>query len=857
MGVFTALVLIAGVTALVTSRVYAGILDNVGPNSTQFNNNSSFYELSNTPDVVSTGATIPIYMPHQTTSSIHVNVTCNAADGGQGVIRVGGTNICGPGIHNDFDIPAGAFSGPDGDTGYYEHDVSATITGGTSGNNWYAFKLEVGNGAPVTDEAIVGYSASNSSHFAIANVNRCDSGGDNSGCGKYFNYNLPFAEPCNTTSQRLTFTLFDEDNTGTGDQYNIQPKKFSIGMVQIAPNGTRSNIAVKLDSGKTGNNQTANYGFNFVQGDKYEVHLNGVYSNNVIQFRLPSDSINYLETCTDGAFVQAACSGLTGYIYDRFDTSAAIRYYIIVNPTAGDPNTTYPNAAELDSDLAGHVYVNGAVANKASPVTDKGKSGHGFSVGVPSGTTAGYNGPWQSNTYYLYAKSPTSPAIRRVDKRSVGACAPVNCGGNTFAAAVVGQTINFYVYMSSNNYGAAPPPDPNFSVTVTKPNGSSSSKTLGATWVNSTNQIRSATWSGYVIDQAGTYDVKWSYFGKNCGPGSGVKVGYAPYFNTVGGDISAGPGFGNGSCTENSADIKSWNDNTTITPHFFGAGSQVAAWATGNISNFVSGLGLSTNATPPVVSGFALPPSNGYGLSFANTVNNANPNYGGQFGSNSLNCMPDYYATSSTTSPTDTGQWHLNQGNFFNSSSGPFKATPGGVSNEVELGEGAADPAKSITIPAGHTITLYVKGNVYIDSNIVYAPYTLTTVPRFNLYVSGNIYINPNVTELHGVYIAQKNGASGGIITTCASSVTTTKETYGTCAKYPLNVIGAMAAEGQLRLDRTLGNLIADPSAAGVPGGSVPAAPAEDFQYTPELWLNTPSGSNTKLKAYTSLPPIL
>jgi hypothetical protein len=61
-----------------------------------------------------------------------------------------------------------------------------------------------------------------------------------------------------------------------------------------------------------------------------------------------------------------------------------------------------------------------------------------------------------------------------------------------------------------------------------------------------------------------------------------------------------------------------------------------------------------------------------------------------------------------------------------------------------------------------------------------------------------------------------------------------------------------MEAEDQLAMTRTYGNVLA------VPAAGIPAAPAETFQYSPELWMNVPAGSNQfDSKAYTSLPPVL
>jgi hypothetical protein len=313
-------------------------------------------------------------------------------------------------------------------------------------------------------------------------------------------------------------------------------------------------------------------------------------------------------------------------------------------------------------------------------------------------------------------------------------------------------------------------------------------------------------------------------------------VSYHPYFSVLGGDITAGAGFGDTSCGGEDSDITSWNANSGS---YAGGGSQLGAIATGDITNFVSGLGLTGGAAS----------HNGYGLSFSNAANIGGAgNYGGQFGTDGIPCLNDAYSAANGTA----------LGASFDASNIPgaagtynFNANAAKAANFIfTLGSGSA--GATTTIPAGDTISIYVSGDVYIKNNIVYAPYSLTNVPRLNLYVSGNIFIDPKVTQLHGVYVAQKSSSStGGDIDTCATSTTAITQPVATCSTQ-LTVVGAMEAEDQLSLTRTYGNVTA------VPASGIPAAPAETFQYSPELWLNVPSGSNQfDIKAYTSLPPVL
>ncbi|HSX05769.1 MAG TPA: hypothetical protein VLF69_04840 [Candidatus Saccharimonadales bacterium] len=314
-----------------------------------------------------------------------------------------------------------------------------------------------------------------------------------------------------------------------------------------------------------------------------------------------------------------------------------------------------------------------------------------------------------------------------------------------------------------------------------------------------------------------------------------VVVPIQPYFNVLGGDVMAGPGFGDG-CTENPATISSWNTNTSLAPNYAGAGSQLGAWATDDITNFVSGMGLNGGAAS----------QSGYGLSFANDNNTSGSGYGGNFGANALPCAYDYFNNepggSSPMSTSLTSFTGVASGNYDAAVNASGFFTLGGAGN-LTLG---TDPVTG----AGQQISIYVEGDVYINSDILYAAYaTIAQIPRLNLYVQGNIYIDNNISQLHGVYVAQEDATgNGGTITTCTTGAAAVPQSYATC-NHQLTFVGAVAAEGGLNMNRTYGSLIAAPG--------IPAAPAEIFQYGPELWLNAPGSGSFEPQSYTGLPPVL
>ncbi|MDB5166064.1 MAG: hypothetical protein JWM37_136 [Candidatus Saccharibacteria bacterium] len=339
------------------------------------------------------------------------------------------------------------------------------------------------------------------------------------------------------------------------------------------------------------------------------------------------------------------------------------------------------------------------------------------------------------------------------------------------------------------------------------------------------------------ITVAGQYRV---YFGNNgaignriCGGGTSFDAAFYPYFSNVGGDIIAGAGFTQGTtCTDTiGAGIKGWNNGGP----YYGAGSQLAALAIGDIIGFASAVnsidGSSSTATPPGVAGA------GNNLTFSNVATS------GRLGNTSLPCMPDYY-TKANAQATVTGGALITKANLEGFADGDYKKYTGNVI--IGIGGNATINGD------GRQITLVIDGNAYINTNILYGSYTdPNNIPRLTLIVRGNLYIDSNVTELHGIYIAQAQGVAGkGTVFTCSTGFTGIS-TYVTCNR-PLTFYGAVAAEN-IRLGRTYGNLI--------PVGATPRAAAESFVYTPELWLansgiSTESGQQP-YDAITSLPPTL
>lgn len=192
------------------------------------------------------------------------------------------------------------------------------------------------------------------------------------------------------------------------------------------------------------------------------------------------------------------------------------------------------------------------------------------------------------------------------------------------------------------------------------------------------------------------------------------------------------------------------------------------------------------------------------------------------------------------------------------------------------------------TLSPGVRVTLYVKGDIYINGDILYANYggnplgessagISMNIPQFNLVADGgNIYVYsttpgtnpPAVKQLHGSYIAQPTSTGlNGNIYTCATAIGSPANSYNTCNE-PLTFYGAVAAK-QVVLGRTRGN-VAKTTSPTDPNYPAQASdyPAEQFVFTPEEWLGSTSAPSATCdtdplqasclyQSYTSLPPVL
>ncbi len=180
----------------------------------------------------------------------------------------------------------------------YRAQFVASIDGGWSGiQNRFNITIDQGG--------IVGYSAAGQPDpFGIAR--------DYPYSG-YRNYELPFAPDCSVkgTPKTATIQLYDLDNgdaavqNGTFMTTYLQEYTAAGAFVQNVPFSRIYGAGSSFSTGasntytiKSGSNQYVNLDFTVRAGYKYKLNMTNVYYVNVLQFRLPYDSIYYLTGCS-------------------------------------------------------------------------------------------------------------------------------------------------------------------------------------------------------------------------------------------------------------------------------------------------------------------------------------------------------------------------------------------------------------------------------------------------------------------------------------------------------------------------------------------------------------------------------
>ncbi len=329
----------------------------------------------------------------------------------------------------------------------------------------------------------------------------------------------------------------------------------------------------------------------------------------------------------------------------------------------------------------------------------------------------------------------------------------------------------------------------------------------------------------------------------------GGRASAQSIFKANGGDVVAGSSIATDMATScgvapivSTAGIVSWNADGS--PNYAGAGGQYAAYALSYIQDFVTGQG---NSQVPIG-------QETNQLTFANvnisgSVNTTAGLFGGMLGNAPCADFWNAHPAAATPPPGGAiGGW----------GSGTYYTT-----SNINL---------SGTLGVGQHVTLYVNGDVAITGNITYNTSGWNSrgdIPSFRLIVHGVTYIDHAVTQLDGLYAAipttgettKKNNYASpndGTISTCSrlsggvytsfdpSLILSSSSTMLADCGQQLVVNGSFVAQ-QVWLLRNFGNV----------GG----APAELFNYDPEIWLvqaGTAAGlGSTGYQSIVGLPPTL
>ena len=128
--------------------------------------------------------------------------------------------------------------------------------------------------------------------------------------------------------------------------------------------------------------------------------------------------------------------------------------------------------------------------------------------------------------------------------------------------------------------------------------------------------------------------------------------------------------------------------------------------------------------------------------------------------------------------------------------------------------------------------TLWVNGNLTINSNITYGAAVGTTadlknLPNLAIYATGDITIGPNVTQIDAMLVA------GGKLSTCSSSTNTAANN----CNLPLRINGTLASIGSSIIDFGRRFYVKSPTDPN-------ANPAEKLTLTPQSIIFPPPGFN-------------
>jgi len=280
---------VLGVALTSLVPLQANALTNVGPDPADFTGGIR-YALEDTPQLKVTTSIVPIYSPYDpgTIQVTAYSFKFENRPGPHARVQFSYTNSGGgtsnTTLQSDGTMNVSGFQ-YDPNTGYYYSLMTATLI--NNGSTYPVINYRLSAASPI----IFGYYAANGKNFAVENDKRSDAF-DSSGAGQYHTYRVPFGTQCQAQGNTTAVAqIYDGDNGNLG----VQPTPFSVS-VYDETDGTTQNPGPSPGNGEQ-DGQTASYSFTVKPYHKYRFVVSNVYANNVMQIKLPYDSIYYNADC--------------------------------------------------------------------------------------------------------------------------------------------------------------------------------------------------------------------------------------------------------------------------------------------------------------------------------------------------------------------------------------------------------------------------------------------------------------------------------------------------------------------------------------------------------------------------------
>jgi hypothetical protein len=690
----------------------------------------------------------------------------------------------------------------------YVATLQATLAGTGNVN---AFRLS-------TNDGVISYSRNSGNRFALEDRD-WQSTGPTSHTTRF---DLPFAPSCDVTGTRQVSLSWFDDDYNTSYQGPI-----GMSLIEYTAGGTPTGRVETYSGPWSGEGASMNWSVSVTAGRRYIWRWTGISERNGIQFQLPFDSFYYDFNCGNRptAHLDVTCDQIRYRINDPAGHNYNIR--IVLRKNSSQP------------------WRDAMYAENQTPSGTPGDV-HTFDFG----TYRDFSG-WQVS-YRFRSLGPngwTQDDVT-VPVRTIAACATASCAGGPtpLTSPSPGETVRVrqnitttigpdgdlsYALYTATPSGAG---SPSFTPVVAGPPGTAGTwSASGSSIISGLGYPASPSYGG--PDDYMEWDVVWPFAGEynttvsitgsfsltcTSGGASAIDVTDKPYLRVWGGDVIVG-------CSGSAA----WGTNTVDTSR-----GRILAFSRGNGRG--SGSSLVVQAMR-AIDQFSSSQRTGNTLddylTMANGGNGVNTTWGGSFGASQ--CASDYFGSAPAASGPYSG---------FPTASGTYSysgnATIGGQS-----------------IANGSNITMYVNGDVTITGDITYPGSggwtSPSQIPSLTI-IARNIRIMRSaasgVSELSGTYIAQPNGATGGVIQTCAPATGsyTEAQLISNC-RNQLTVYGSFVAKS-VKFTRLAGSV-----GTANPGDSAPASTAaEKFIYGPELWLKS-AGGTTNAGSYDAIvaqPPV-